>query len=198
MTFIHIEPLDHLSNYKQKSKSNAKFRLWGILIVDCWIPVRTPCSCSQHVHSAYCCTSSTFCPFFFLYTYVFFYFLKIFLGDTCPFMGLLIPLFWTSGDVSSGFQSQSGFCLIQACRRCMCYICSERFTSGATPANLLQSVWQPSCSLPHTCKQVLVGLKTWIYRRSTDWAMRARLLFLYLSFMLSIEWNRVSLCNSGF
>ena len=26
-------------------------------------------------------------------------------------MGPLIPLFWTSGDISSGFQSQSGFCL---------------------------------------------------------------------------------------
>ena len=25
-----------------------------------------------------------------------------------PFMGPLIPLFWTSGDISSGFQSQSG------------------------------------------------------------------------------------------
>ena len=30
------------------------------------------------------------------------------------FVGPLIPLFWTSGDISSGFQSQSGFCLIQA------------------------------------------------------------------------------------
>ena len=29
-------------------------------------------------------------------------FLK-FLLDTCPFFGPLIPLFWTSGDVSSGF-----------------------------------------------------------------------------------------------
>ena len=31
-----------------------------------------------------------------------------FFMDTCPFVGPLIPLFWTSGDVSSGFQSQSG------------------------------------------------------------------------------------------
>ena len=31
-----------------------------------------------------------------------------YLVDTCPFMGPLIPLFWISGDVSSGFQSQSG------------------------------------------------------------------------------------------
>ena len=28
--------------------------------------------------------------------------------DTCPFLGLLIPLFQTSGDISHGFQSQSG------------------------------------------------------------------------------------------
>ena len=28
--------------------------------------------------------------------------------DTCPFVGPLIPLFRTSGDVSSGFQRQSG------------------------------------------------------------------------------------------
>ena len=27
---------------------------------------------------------------------------------TCPILGPLIPLFWISGDVSSGFQSQSG------------------------------------------------------------------------------------------
>ena len=32
-------------------------------------------------------------------------FFKKNLVDTCPFIG---PLFWTSGDVSSGFQSQSG------------------------------------------------------------------------------------------
>ena len=27
------------------------------------------------------------------------------------FLGPLVPLFWISGDVSSGFQSQSGFSL---------------------------------------------------------------------------------------
>ena len=35
------------------------------------------------------------------------FFLKFLLG-TCPFLGPLIPLFRTSGDISSGFQSQSG------------------------------------------------------------------------------------------
>ena len=35
------------------------------------------------------------------------------LTDTCPFLAPLVPLFWISGDVSSGFQIQSGFCLIR-------------------------------------------------------------------------------------
>ena len=34
-------------------------------------------------------------------------FLK-FLADISPFVGPLILLFWTSGDISSGFQSQNG------------------------------------------------------------------------------------------
>ena len=39
-----------------------------------------------------------------------FVFFKNILTDTytCPILGPLIPLFWISGDVSSGFQSQSG------------------------------------------------------------------------------------------
>ena len=42
------------------------------------------------------------------------FFFKVFLSDTftCPLLLPLVPLFWISGDVSSGFQSQSGFCLI--------------------------------------------------------------------------------------
>ena len=53
-------------------------------------------------------------------------------------MGPLIPLFWTSGDVSSGFQSQNGFSLIHTWQSRMSNItCSLRFTSGATPADLL-------------------------------------------------------------
>ena len=39
-------------------------------------------------------------------------FFKKFLVNTCPILGPLVLLFWISGDVSSGFQSQSGFCLI--------------------------------------------------------------------------------------
>ena len=35
-------------------------------------------------------------------------FFKKILADTCPFLWPLVPLFWISGDVSSGFQSHSG------------------------------------------------------------------------------------------
>ena len=31
---------------------------------------------------------------------------------TYPILGPLVSLFWISGDVSSGFENQSGFCLI--------------------------------------------------------------------------------------
>ena len=44
------------------------------------------------------------------FNFFFFFFFLIFLADTytCSILGPLIPLFWISGDVSSGFQSQSG------------------------------------------------------------------------------------------
>ena len=32
-----------------------------------------------------------------------------------PFMGPLIPLFWTSGDVSSGFQDSEWAALLELC-----------------------------------------------------------------------------------
>ena len=82
-------------------------------------------------------------------------------------MGPLIPLFWTSGDVSSGLQSQNGFCLIRVQRRCTCYVtCSLRFTSGVTPADLLVASMAAELSLPHACK-ALVGLKTRSYHATT-------------------------------
>ena len=47
------------------------------------------------------------------------------------FVGPLIPLFWTSGDVCSGFQRQSGFLA------CYGFL---RFISDATPASLLAAI----------------------------------------------------------
>ena len=52
------------------------------------------------------------------------------------FVGPLIPLFWTSGDVSSGFQSQSWAALFVLSRG-VYVTCSLRFTSGGIPTDLL-------------------------------------------------------------
>ena len=49
----------------------------------------------------------------------FVFFKKKFLANTRPFWGPLVPLFWISDDVSSGVQSQSGFCLIRFLQRRM-------------------------------------------------------------------------------
>ena len=64
---------------------------------------------------------------------------KKFLADTCPILGPLVPLFRISGDVSSGFQSQSGFCLIRFFVEAKCNVHSPRSTSGATPADLMMA-----------------------------------------------------------
>ena len=89
--------------------------------------------------------------------FVFFlFFFKKFLADTCPFLGPLVPLFWISGDVSSGFQRQSGFCLIRYFCGGGCNVHSPRFTSGAILANLLAAAAQPVTS-PHECAEVGLG-----------------------------------------
>ena len=64
------------------------------------------------------------------------------------FFGATGTLFWISGDVSSGFQSQSGFCLI-------CYFVEAdvMYIPQDSPLVLhLPTSWQPahSRSLPHT------------------------------------------------
>ena len=72
------------------------------------------------------------------------------------FFGPLVPLFWISGDVSSGFQSQSGFCLI--CYFCggECNVHSPRFTSGATLADLLAAgAYLTIYTISHVCRQDL-------------------------------------------
>ena len=47
---------------------------------------------------------------------------KFFLEDISPFVGTLILLFWTSGDVFSGFQSQSGQPYLHLAEAYMIYI----------------------------------------------------------------------------
>ena len=55
-------------------------------------------------------------------------------------------MFWTSGDVSSGFQRQSGQPYSHLAEAY--YVCSLRLTSGAIPADLLMAsmaVAFPTC-----------------------------------------------------
>ena len=90
---------------------------------------------------------------FFIHVELFFFF--NFLLDTCPFFGPLIPLFWTSGDVSSGFQSQSGSALFELCGGVR-DICSLRFTSGATPLTVYIASIAAGC-FPHMHVSAEVG-----------------------------------------
>ena len=74
----------------------------------------------------------------------------------------LILLFWTSSDVSSGFQNQSGqpyFCLAEA--NVLGIPCDSPLVQHLPTS--WQPVWQLSQSLSCTCKQALVGLKTGTY-----------------------------------
>ena len=49
----------------------------------------------------------------------------------CPILGPLVPLFWICGDVSSGFQSQSGSALFACFSGHECNVHSLISTSGA-------------------------------------------------------------------
>ena len=72
------------------------------------------------------------------FLFIYFFFFTVFFGGHIhvSYFGPLVPLFWISGDISSGFQSQSGFCFICFCRS-KCNVHSLRSTSGAKPTNLL-------------------------------------------------------------
>ena len=61
-----------------------------------------------------------------------YFFLNKFCRTQVLFVGPLIPLFWSSGDVCPGFQSQGGFPHLRA--SLPAHNRFLRFTSGATPA----------------------------------------------------------------
>ena len=95
----------------------------------------------------------------------------------CPILRPLVPLFWISSDVCSGFQSQSGLPYLHCGGKCN--VRSLRSISGATHANLLVASLPPVLS-PHTVAEVrLPGLELvlseylWV-RRSTNWAKPGR------------------------
>ena len=82
---------------------------------------------------------------------------QIFLDNISPFCGPLIPLFWTSGSISSGFQihqsRQPYSCLVGAY---MLHVPQDSPLVWHLPTSWWP-VWQPSYSLP--CSQALVWLQ---------------------------------------
>ena len=110
-----------------------------------------------------------------LFELLFLFFLKKIGGHESFLWGHWYPCFGLLVTSPLGFKRQ----------RHRCYIThSLRFTSGATPANLLAASMAAEPSLPHTC-EAFGGLETGTYhatthsvrsgRRSTDWAIPARL-----------------------
>ena len=90
----------------------------------------------------------------------FYGFFKKFLADThVLFWGPLVPLFWISGDISSGFHSQNGFCLICIVEANVMYIPQD----PPLMLNLLTS-WQPARS--RSCPHIL--LQRWGCRDSNS------------------------------
>ena len=84
------------------------------------------------------------------------HFLKSFWRTHVLFWGPLVPLFWISGDVSSGFQSQSGFCFIR-----FFVEVNVMYIPGDPPlvlhiAHLLVASVQLVTS-PHACAEVGLG-----------------------------------------
>ena len=97
------------------------------------IPSQAPCSSSIKCQLRSCTVKSSL--------------FKKLLADICPFWGTLVPLFWISGDVSSGLQSQSAFSLIHFFAEVkVMYIPQD----PPLVLHVLTS-WQPACSrsLPH-------------------------------------------------
>ena len=71
-------------------------------------------------------------------------------------MGPLIPLFGTSGDICPGFQSQDGLACMLSCLHA-----TLRFTSGATPADLLTASMAAEPLLTHVLAAVRRIHKHW-------------------------------------
>ena len=74
-----------------------------------------------------------------------------------PSLGPLVPLFWISDDVSSGFQSQSQFCLIHFFAEVNVMYIPQDSTSGATCADLFGG--QHTAAHFPTCMMTWLGLE---------------------------------------
>ena len=98
------------------------------------------------------------------------------------FVGPLIPLFWTSGDVSSGFQCQSGQPYSSLVEVYMLHTPWDSITSGATPADLVVASMAAELSLPHTC-ETLVGLETGSYHATAQCEIRQTLKEIFMTLL---------------
>ena len=92
-------------------------------------------------------------------------------------------LFWTSGDLYSRFQSQNGQPYLKLAE---VYILDLHVPWDPPLVwHLLTSwqwAWQLSCSLPHTSKQALVGLKTDIYHATAHSVRPGRQMIYWLAY----------------
>ena len=116
--------------------------------------------------------------------------------DFLKFLGPLIPLFWTSGDVSAGFQSQRGQPYSHLAEAYMLYVPCDSPLVQNLPTSW-QPAWQPSQSLPCTCKQALEGLETGTSHTtcSTDRAIPA---WLRLNALIGIQIKNTLVCVPPF
>ena len=88
------------------------------------------------------------------------FFKKIWWTQTCPFKGPLIPLFWTSDNVSYGFQSQSGQPYLHLVETYMMYILWDLPLLQHQPTSCWP-VWWPVTFL-HMHASAEVGCQTWL------------------------------------
>ena len=89
------------------------------------------------------------------------------------FVGPLIPLFRTTGNICPELQSQGGSPCLPASQ-----LCTTKSSDSALLRHLLTSwwpAWQLSCSDPYTFKQALVGLESGIYATVTHHVTRQTL-----------------------
>ena len=101
----------------------------------------------------------------------------------------MIPLICTSGDVSSGFQSQSGQPYLSLTEVYMLHVPRD----SPLVWHLLTSwwpAWQPSCSFPRNCDQTLMRLKTGIYHASTATQCETLLPTLLVNVKLDVFGNK--------
>ena len=81
--------------------------------------------------------------------------------DINPFVRLLLPWFWTSGDVYLGFKASVD---PLTCVFCHMYVMGYRFTYGATPADLLVVIYYGRSEIYVT---------VWRTATLTDWVIEA-------------------------